>query len=187
MRSANDTHACMWFATRIERAHDRLARRMRRAFDTHFSRPAHAIRFLHVLVCRQNLVACTTMRGQSTRVRPATGDDAELLVAWHEDSDVARYRDDEPVALGEMRDRLARSDVEPVGCLQVHETGLAMLLAPSARRAGAARATARHLLLSRPRGRPRCPGSTRPGPGPVSLRPLRFDRLRAGVPYPVPT
>ena len=98
------------------------------------------------------------MRGQSTSLRPATGDDAELLVAWHDDPDVARYWDDERFTLAEMRERLARSDVEPwiveadgepVGYLQVHETGLDMFLVPAARGRGlgpdAARAMARHL------------------------------------------
>jgi aminoglycoside 6'-N-acetyltransferase len=82
-----------------------------------------------------------------------------MLVAWHADPDVARYWDDETFTRDEMRERLARDDVEayiveadgePVGYLQIHSTGLDMFLIPSARGRGlgpdAARAAARHLL-----------------------------------------
>jgi aminoglycoside 6'-N-acetyltransferase len=100
-----------------------------------------------------------------TTVRPASDDDADLLVAWHEDPEVARYWDDETFTREEMLERLARSGVEsfvieegstPVGYLQVwqegEETGLDMFLVPKARGRGlgpdAARAVASHLLAS---------------------------------------
>jgi aminoglycoside 6'-N-acetyltransferase len=94
-------------------------------------------------------------------VRPATEADAELLTAWHADPDVARYWDWETFTLDEMRERLARGEVdhyvveadgEPVGYLQAwHDGGfgLDMFLIPAARGRGygpdAARALARRL------------------------------------------
>ena len=102
------------------------------------------------------------IRGMQTTVRRATNDDVDMLVAWHADHDVARYWDDETFTRDEMRERLARDDVEayiveadgePVGYLQIHSTGLDMFLVPSARERGlgpdAARATACHLLDDR--------------------------------------
>jgi aminoglycoside 6'-N-acetyltransferase len=102
------------------------------------------------------------IRGMQTTVRCATNDDVDMLVAWHADPDVARYWDDETFTRDEMRERLARDDVEayivvadgePVGYLQIHSTGLDMFLVPSARGRGlgpdAARAAARHLLDDR--------------------------------------
>jgi aminoglycoside 6'-N-acetyltransferase len=102
------------------------------------------------------------IRGMQTTVRRATNDDVDTLVAWHADPDVARYWDDETFTRDEMRERLARDDVEayivvvdgePVGYLQIHSTGLDMFLVPSARGRGlgpdAARAAARHLFDER--------------------------------------
>jgi aminoglycoside 6'-N-acetyltransferase len=100
-----------------------------------------------------------------TSVRPANDDDADMLVAWHEDPEVARYWDGETFTRDEMRERLARPDVEsfvveegsiPVGYLQVwhegRESGLDMFLVPEARGRGlgsdAARAVASRLLAA---------------------------------------
>jgi aminoglycoside 6'-N-acetyltransferase len=102
------------------------------------------------------------VHGSLTSLRPARDDDVARLVAWHDDPDVARFWDDEHFTEAEMRERLARSDVEawiveaddePIGYLQVHSTGLDMFLVPSARGRGlgpdAARAMAEHLLDER--------------------------------------
>jgi aminoglycoside 6'-N-acetyltransferase len=102
------------------------------------------------------------VRGRLTRLRRAGDGDVDRLVAWHADPEVARYWDDESFTHGEMTERLARGDVEPwivetadgepIGYLQVHETGLDMFLVPSARGRGlgpdAARAMAEHLLAA---------------------------------------
>ena len=102
------------------------------------------------------------VRGERIVLRPADDTDAELLVAWHDDPDVARYWDDERFTRAEMLERLRRADVEayivetdgePVGYLQVWQEGDAggidMFLVPGARGRGlgpdAARAVARHL------------------------------------------
>jgi aminoglycoside 6'-N-acetyltransferase len=106
------------------------------------------------------------IRGRLTTVRPAAERDADLLVRWHADPDVARYWDDEIFTLEEMLERLRSPDVEafvieegtsPVGYLQVwsegDDGGLDMFLAPAARGRGlgpdAARAVARHLRQER--------------------------------------
>jgi aminoglycoside 6'-N-acetyltransferase len=106
------------------------------------------------------------LHGQLTEIRPATADDADLLVAWHSDPDVSRYWDDETFSVEELRGRLARPDVEPwiieaggapVGYLQSWweedepgRGGLDGFLVPSARGQGlmpdAARAVAQTLL-----------------------------------------
>lgn len=103
------------------------------------------------------------LRGELAVVRPATVADAELLVRWHLEPEVARYWDDETYSVEEMRDRLARGDVdpfiveeggEPVGYLQAwfdgDDCGLDMFLVPEARGRGlgpdAARTLTRHLL-----------------------------------------
>ena len=116
------------------------------------------------------MASSVTIRGDLTVVRPATAADAELLVTWHDDPEVARYWDDERFTREEMLDRLRRADVEAfvveeagraVGYLQVwhagDESGLDMFLIPFARGRGlgsdAARAVARHLRQDR--GRPR--------------------------------
>jgi aminoglycoside 6'-N-acetyltransferase len=97
-----------------------------------------------------------------TTVRRADESDADLLVQWHADPDVARYWDDETFTHDEMLERLRRGDVEsyiveeggtPVGYLQVwrenEDAGLDMFLIPAARGRGlgpdSARAVARHL------------------------------------------
>ncbi len=106
------------------------------------------------------------VRGRLTTVRPAAEEDADLLVRWHADPDVARYWDDEVFTRDEMLERLRRPDVEafvieegahPVGYLQVWaeggEGGLDMFLVPDARGRGlgpdAARAVALHLRSAR--------------------------------------
>jgi aminoglycoside 6'-N-acetyltransferase len=100
-----------------------------------------------------------TVRGQLTVLRPAVPDDVDRLVGWHADEEVARYWDWETFTREQMQARLARAEVaayiveedgDPVGYLQVHETGLDMFLVPRARGRGlgpdAGRAMARHLL-----------------------------------------
>lgn len=102
------------------------------------------------------------MQTSKTTLRRAAHDDVDLLVAWHADPEVSRYWDDETFTREEMLERLARPTVEawiveaegePVGYLQVHETGLDMFLVPRARGRGlgpdAARAMARHLIGER--------------------------------------
>lgn len=105
------------------------------------------------------------VRGRLTEVRPATEDDVELLVRWHADPDVARYWDGKTFTSQEMRDRLARPDVDayvieaggrPVGYLQAwrgegpSDGGLDMFLVPGERNRGygpdAARTLASHLV-----------------------------------------
>jgi aminoglycoside 6'-N-acetyltransferase len=102
------------------------------------------------------------LRGERTAIRAADEHDADLLVAWHDHPEVARYWDDERFTRDEMLERLRRpqveafvveSDGEAVGFLQVWQEGDAggidMFLVPSARGRGlgpdAARAVARHL------------------------------------------
>src|SRR5262249_55138493 len=106
------------------------------------------------------------LHGESTVLRPAEVADADLLVGWHDDPEVARYWDDEHFTREQMRERLRLAEVEayiveadgkPVGYLQVWREGDAggidMFLVPSARGSGlgpdAARAVARHLRDAR--------------------------------------
>src|SRR5258707_6795252 len=86
-----------------------------------------------------------TVRGQLTVLRPAVPDDVDRLVGWHADEEVARYWDWETFTREQMQARLARVEVaayiveedgNPVGYLQVHETGLDMFLVPRARGRG---------------------------------------------------
>ena len=106
------------------------------------------------------------LRGELTVVRPATADDADLLVGWHADPEVARYWDGETTTRDQMLLELASPDVDPfvvqedgdpVGYLQAwfdggspDEAGLDMFLIPGARGRGlgpdAARTLARWLL-----------------------------------------
>ena len=101
-------------------------------------------------------------------MRPATDDDAELLVAWHADPEVSRYWDDETFTRDEVLERLHREPVdawivetggEAVGYLQSwweddppRRGGLDGFLVPPARRRGlmpdAARALAQSLIDS---------------------------------------
>jgi aminoglycoside 6'-N-acetyltransferase len=104
------------------------------------------------------------LRGELTVVRTATAGDADLLVGWHADPEVARFWDGETFTREEMLDRLARADVdafiveavgEAVGYLQAWredddaEGGIDMFLIPHARGRGlgpdAARTLVRHL------------------------------------------
>lgn len=108
------------------------------------------------------------LRGELTELRAATPDDADLLVAWHEDPDVARFWGGETFTRAEMLERLSRGDVEAfiveeggraVGYLQAWHGdegvsgGLDMFLVPAARGRGlgpdAARTLARHLVGER--------------------------------------
>ena len=106
------------------------------------------------------------VRGRLTVVRPATDDDADLLVAWHADPEVSRYWDDETFTRDEVLERLRREPVdawiveaggEPVGYLQSWREddeplrgGLDGFLVPAARgrrlMPDAARALAQALL-----------------------------------------
>jgi len=106
--------------------------------------------------------------GRLTRVRPATDDDADLIVAWHADPDVSRYWDGETFTRDEVLERLRRTDVdsyvveaegEPVGFIEAWREddeslrgGLDMFLVPPARGRGlgpdAARSLAEVLVAS---------------------------------------
>jgi aminoglycoside 6'-N-acetyltransferase len=106
------------------------------------------------------------LRGRLTVVRPATDDDADLLVTWHTDPEVSRYWDDETFTRDEVLARLHRepvdawiveADGEPVGYLQSwweddgpRRGGLDGFLVPGARGRGlmpdAARVLAESLL-----------------------------------------
>jgi aminoglycoside 6'-N-acetyltransferase len=105
-----------------------------------------------------NLEIC----GEATVLRRAIDADVDLLVAWHDDPEVARYWDEERFTHDEMLRRLRRHDVEAyiveadseaIGYLQVWQEeaagGIDMFLVPAARGRGfgpdAARAVARHL------------------------------------------
>jgi aminoglycoside 6'-N-acetyltransferase len=106
------------------------------------------------------------LHGRLTTVRPATEADVERLAAWHADPEVSRYWDDETFTADEIRERLARTEVdpwiveaggEPVGYLQSwwepdgpRRGGLDGFLVPGARGQGlmpdAARVLAESLL-----------------------------------------
>jgi aminoglycoside 6'-N-acetyltransferase len=102
------------------------------------------------------------VNGALTTLRRASDADADLLVEWHADPEVARYWDGETFTPEEMLARLRRPDVDafvvevggrPVGYLQAwregDEGGIDMFLIPEARGRGlgpdAAVALARHL------------------------------------------
>ncbi len=53
------------------------------------------------------------IRGDLTVVRPATEHDVDLLVAWHSDPEISRYWDDETFTTAQVRERLARAEVDP--------------------------------------------------------------------------
>jgi aminoglycoside 6'-N-acetyltransferase len=92
------------------------------------------------------------IHGELTSIRSATADDIDLLVRWHLDPEVARYWDGTTYTHEQMRDELARPDVDayivesdevPVGYLQAWfggdataESGLDMFLIPEARGRG---------------------------------------------------
>ena len=104
------------------------------------------------------------IRGELTSIRPAVAGDADLLVRWHADPDVAAYWDGETYTREEIVARLDRADVDaylveadrrPVGYVQAWRDGsggggIDMFLAPEARGRGlgpdAARALASHLV-----------------------------------------
>jgi len=74
------------------------------------------------------------VRGRLSELRRADAGDVDRLVAWHADPEVGRYWDWETFTPAEMRERLAREDVdawiveadgEPIGYLQVHPAGAA--------------------------------------------------------------
>jgi len=108
------------------------------------------------------------LHGLLTVVRTATADDADLLVAWHADPEVARFWDGETFTRDDLLERLGRRDVEafvveadgePIGYVQAWhegddaEGGIDMFLVPAARGQGlgpdAARTLARHLREER--------------------------------------
>jgi aminoglycoside 6'-N-acetyltransferase len=105
------------------------------------------------------------VRGRLTTIRPARAEDADMLVAWHADPEVARYWDWEAYTRATMLAELAEPDVDPyiveaegrpVGFIQAwweragDAAGLDMFLVPDARGRGygpdAARALAEHML-----------------------------------------
>jgi RimJ/RimL family protein N-acetyltransferase len=95
--------------------------------------------------------------------RAATEDDVALLVHWHADPEVSRYWDDETFTEDELRERLARPNVdmwviedggEPVGLLQAwwepdqpKRGGIDGFLIPSARGRGVMPTVARRLAV----------------------------------------
>jgi aminoglycoside 6'-N-acetyltransferase len=94
-------------------------------------------------------------------VREATEGDADLLVAWHADPEVARFWDGETFTRDEMLERLQRREVEPyvveadgtpVGYVQAWqegdglEGGIDMFLIPEARGRGLGPEAARVLV-----------------------------------------
>ena len=108
-----------------------------------------------------------TIRGRLTVLRPAEERDVDLLTGWHADPEISRYWDDETFTAEQVRERLARSEVDPwvieaggapVGYLQSwwqrgvepRRGGLDGFLVPCARGRGlmpdAARALAEALL-----------------------------------------
>ena len=113
------------------------------------------------------LVPDAPLMSKLTVVRVARQADADLLVGWHADPDVARYWGGRTFTRGQMLARLTRDDVapyiiqeagEPVGYLQAwsdadqpDSCGLDMFLIPSARRRGLgpdAAQTIAHWLLA---------------------------------------
>src|SRR5207248_10200992 len=89
------------------------------------------------------------IRGRLIELRPVNAGDAELLVEWHADPEVSRYWDDHVYTLQEMRERLARPDVDRyvikaegvlVGFIRAWRegggVGLDMFLVPGARGRG---------------------------------------------------
>jgi aminoglycoside 6'-N-acetyltransferase len=113
-------------------------------------------------------VPAAPLYGDHVVVRPATLDDAQMLVQWHLDPDVMRFWDGRTFTDDEMAARLARphvdayiveADGEAVGYLQawfgenVDACGLDMFLIPTARGRSlgpdAARTLA-HYLITRP-------------------------------------
>jgi len=106
----------------------------------------------------------TPLNGELTIVRPATSADADLLVRWHADPDVAEFWDGKTFTREQMLRRLNRSDVdayvieaagEPVGYVQAwfgaaDECGIDMFIIPSGRGRGfgpdSARTLAQYLV-----------------------------------------
>jgi aminoglycoside 6'-N-acetyltransferase len=90
------------------------------------------------------------VHGRLTSLRHAAAADVDLFVGWHADPDVARFWDEKTYTREQMRERLARPDVdafvveadgEPVGYVQAWrgdrgEGGLDMFLVPGARGRG---------------------------------------------------
>jgi aminoglycoside 6'-N-acetyltransferase len=108
-------------------------------------------------------VARDPVAGERTVVRPASDEDADLLVAWHADPEVSRFWDDEVPTRDELVRDLARPEVDayiveadgrPIGFLQAwfdeDVAGLDMFLEPGSRGGGfgpdAARALAAWLV-----------------------------------------
>lgn len=108
------------------------------------------------------------LQAERVALRRATLADAELLVGWHADPQVAVYWDNETFTVAQMRARLVDRDVipyillvadQPIGYLQVwfgdeQAAGLDMFLIPGARGNGygpeAARLVAEHLVEGQP-------------------------------------
>jgi aminoglycoside 6'-N-acetyltransferase len=107
----------------------------------------------------------TPLNGELTIVRPATSADADLLVRWHADPDVAEFWDGKTFTREQILGRLNRSGVdayvieaagEPVGYVQAwfgaaaDECGIDMFIIPSARGRGfgpdSARTLAQYLV-----------------------------------------
>jgi aminoglycoside 6'-N-acetyltransferase len=162
VRSEEAWVACSACARLVE-ADDREAL-VRRGAQRSGSQPDHELEMLMTRAHQEDLfwkprspdvvlrVPVAPLRGGLTVVRPATLDDADLLVGWHADPDVARYWDGQTYTREEMLRSLARPDVDsyivedagdPVGYLQAwfaldlpDEAGLDMFLIPGARDRG---------------------------------------------------
>src|SRR5436190_6439415 len=102
-----------------------------------------------IAIRRRGDLTSRELRGETAVLRPAEAADADLLAAWHDDPEVARYWDDERFTPDELLARLQRVDVEayiveadgaPVGYLQVWREGdgggIDMFLVPDARGRG---------------------------------------------------
>jgi len=99
-------------------------------------------------------VAGRSIHGRLTVLRPATSDDIDLLVGWHEDPDVNRWWDRRPLTHEEVAAKyvgcrspgveafIVESGGEPIGYLQwwlddePGHAGLDMFLVPNARHHG---------------------------------------------------
>ena len=118
---------------------------------------------LRSVECKECVLPSAPLRGELTVVRPATADDADLLVAWHADPEVARYWDGETYTREQMFLELASPDVDPY---VVQEDGEARRLSPGlVRRRLPRRGRAGHVPHPRgSRSRPRPRRRARAGP-----------------------
>ena len=67
---------------------------------------------MSALSCEIRLGCFPMSAAAHTTIRPATDDDADLLVAWHADPEVSRYWDGETFTRDQMLERLHRERVD---------------------------------------------------------------------------